>query len=531
MKTEPDEQKPEYKEKSVFKDKSMWLSMIASWTSFILNFAVSFYLTPYLINSVGKVEYSFFPLASTFISYIGIVTVALNSMQSRFVTIALHRKDTPKALEYINAVFWTNLMFSFIMIPLGVIFILYIDKFLVVPPSVKFNVQVLFSFVLFSLIVGLLTNFYTMSTYYKDKLYLSNFADMVGKLVYVAVGIGLFSLLPAKVYYVSIMNLSSFIVVFWFNYSFTKKFMPEIRLSTKYYKFERVKELISSGIWNSVTQLSNILLGGIDLLLANLYLGPEYVTLMSVSKTLPNQVCSIIGTAGNIFQPRFARQFAHDDRDALYKSLLSSIRLLGVIACIPMGALFGIGIFFFKLWVPVLDPRALQILSVIAIATLCISITIQPVYSVFIIVNKLKLVALVTLGTGILSLAIIFVLLHVTDVGWYKTLIIVCTSQGIGIGRNLFFTIPYAAHCIGASWKDFFLVVLRNMFLLGISVILFYIGGELIEPNSWIKFIMCILVVGSVNIVLLWFTALNKNERNIFKEIILSRIKRTGKGL
>lgn len=520
-----EEKKEIYMEKSLYKDKSMWLSMIASWLSFILNFGVSFYLTPYLIRSIGETEYSFYPLASSFISYISVVTIALNSMQSRFVVIALHRKETKKAMEYINAVFFSNLIFSIFLLPIGIFFIFNIDKFLNVPIEVKTNVQILFSFVLFSLIVGLLTNFYSMSTYYKDKLYLGNFASMVSILIKVGIGILLFSLLPAKVYYVSIMDLATFIVGLGFGIYFTKKFMPDITISYKYFRIDRVKELMSSGIWNSVSSLSNMLLTGIDLLLANIYLGPTSVAMISISKALPNQVCALISVAGNIFQPRFARQYAHNDINALYNSLKSSIRLLGLVACIPMGALLTIGLYFFKLWIPSMDARTLQILSIMAVSTLCISITIQPIYSIFIITNKVKLNSLVVLGTSILNILLVILLLRFTDVQFYRMVIIVFTSEIIGITRNLFFTIPYAAKCIGVNWIDFFKVVLRNMALLGMCIIVYYLLSLIVIPNSWIMFVLIVIIGAIVSIILLWFIAINKNEREILKKVVFTKLK------
>ena len=72
------------------KNKQLAINMIANIISFMVNIGINFLFTPYLINTVGKEAYSFFPLANNFISYTSIITVALNSMASRFITINIH---------------------------------------------------------------------------------------------------------------------------------------------------------------------------------------------------------------------------------------------------------------------------------------------------------------------------------------------------------------------------------------------------------------------------------------------------------
>ncbi len=43
-----------------------------------------------------------------------------------------------------------------------------------------------------------------------------------------------------------------------FNYYYTKKYTPELRVRKKYFSFSAIKELVAAGIWNSITKLSQI---------------------------------------------------------------------------------------------------------------------------------------------------------------------------------------------------------------------------------------------------------------------------------
>ena len=73
------------------------LNMIANTTSFVLSLVISFLLTPYITSRVGVEAYGLIGLANSFVSYIQVFTMALNSMASRFIIIEIHKNRMGKA--------------------------------------------------------------------------------------------------------------------------------------------------------------------------------------------------------------------------------------------------------------------------------------------------------------------------------------------------------------------------------------------------------------------------------------------------
>ena len=513
-------------EKALVKDKSMWMSMVASVVAFLLSTAVSFFLTPYLIKTVGEDEYSFYPLANSFVSYISIITVALNSMAGRFVTISLHRKETKKAKEYFNAVFFSSIIFCVILIPIGSLFIYNIDSFLTVPAELLTNVKILFGLVLICMVINQMTNILSIATYYKDKLYLNSFASVVSYVVQVLVALLLFGLFPAKVYYVGIMNICVYLTVAIFYLFYTRRLMPEMRIDRKYFRADRVKELLSSGVWNSVSQLSNVLLNGLDLLIANTYLGTMATAIISVSKTLPNNMTSLVSVISNIFQPRFAREYAYNNTNALSESVKSSIRLLGAIFCMPLGFLIVNGKSFFELWVPQMDAQKLQVLSIMGMGILFLSASITPVYGIFTITNKVKTNSIVVLATGVLNVAVVLTLVQFTSDEIVRMYIIVGTSTAIGIIRHLLFTIPYASKCMKIKWYSLYMPLLRNVMLLGISGAVYFTVARFVPQETWLGFLFCGFIGTVIIALILWLVFLKKQERDALIGFLKEKIGR-----
>ena len=126
------------------KNSRLGISLVANIISTLVSLGVSFVLTPYLIRTIGKEAYSFFPLANNFVSYMTIFSLALNSMVSRFITIAIAENKLGKAHTYFSTVFFSNIILSiFLLIPIFIIIAL-IDQFLDIPSGQLVDVRILF---------------------------------------------------------------------------------------------------------------------------------------------------------------------------------------------------------------------------------------------------------------------------------------------------------------------------------------------------------------------------------------------------
>ena len=93
-------------------NKQLTKNLILNSISFLLNFIISFFFTPYLIRVVGKEAYSFFPLVNNIINYSSIITVAVGSMAGRFITMSIYKGDIKSANGFImnspSLVLWLN---------------------------------------------------------------------------------------------------------------------------------------------------------------------------------------------------------------------------------------------------------------------------------------------------------------------------------------------------------------------------------------------------------------------------------------
>ena len=63
-------------------------------TNFVLSIAISFYLMPFLIRSLGDSTYGIWTLVGEFLGYYGLMDIGLSSAVSRFISRAVGRPYT-----------------------------------------------------------------------------------------------------------------------------------------------------------------------------------------------------------------------------------------------------------------------------------------------------------------------------------------------------------------------------------------------------------------------------------------------------
>lgn len=496
------------------KNKQLAINMIANIFAFIVNIGINFFFTPYLIRTIGKEAYSFFPLANNFIGYVNIITVALNSMASRFITIKIHENDDEGANRYFNSVLISNTVLALILTLPSLIFVLFINRILQIPFEILREVQLLFGFVFFGMILSILTSVFGVATFAKNRLDLSSKRSIESNFIRVLSLLLMFTLLNPSVAYIGIANLLVIIFVLITNIHYTKKLLPDIIVNKRYFNFNAVKELLSSGIWNSVNQLSLVLLTGLDLLIANILVGVTAAGEYSIVKTIPNFIQQLVGMLVGVFVPQFTILYAQKKREELLDSINKSIKFMGLIITIPIAFLIIFGDIFFKLWIPGENASKLYLLSNLTIIPMIVTGSINTIFNVYSVTNKLKIPALVLLITGLVNTSVVFILIKTTNLG---ILAIPLVSFTIGLLRNLIFTPIYAARCLNIKWNTFYKAILRGC-ICALTMMLFcYIAKYSLNINSWVKLILTGGLCSLASLMINFFIVFNSSDR---KEII-----------
>jgi hypothetical protein len=174
---------------------------------------------------------------------------------------------------------------------------------------------------------------------------------------------------------------------------------------------------------------------------------------------------------------------------------------------------------FFKLWLPTQDAHALHILSVITLVPFIVHGTVETVYHVFVITNKLRLASFWGIFISIFNFVLVIILCKYSSLGVYSIPVGALIS---GVLSHLTFTPLYAAYCLQESRWYFFFKIIKG--LAGFTVLIGISYGwkqlNLFAVSNWLMFIVNSLILGVILLIVTLFMRFNGAARaDIFSKL------------
>ena len=505
--------------KEISSNKQLVINMSASFVAYGVSLFISFFLSPYIVETIGVEANGFVGLANNFVSYAGIITIALNSLAGRFITISIRENDTEKANRYFTSVLFANTFIAAALFLVGGVVVINLEKLIMIPAEITEDVRVLFIALFLNCIISVFGSVFSVAAFATNKLYLESIRNIEANLLRAGcIALG-FLLFTPRVSYIGLGSLLSGVYVLVFNMRYTKLLLPQIRIRRKYYDFQKVKELVSSGIWNTFTRLGQLILDGLDLLISNVFINATAMGVLSLSKTMPNLVSSVVSMLVGAFSPNFTFLYAEGNMAELHRQIKLSMKIMGVIANLPIIVLVVCGVDFFRIWQPTQDPHQLQVLSILAVACLMFSGGINSLYSVFTVVNKIKANSIAVFVTGCVSTAITLLLVRTTELGIYA---VAGVSAVCSIVRNLVFTAPYGAKCLNLKWYAFYPDIFRPVLYTIVSVLVAGFAVSSLAAENLIMLFVKAAIVGVIAVFIGLWIILNKAERSY----VFSKLRR-----
>ena len=505
--------------KSISKEKQLVINTIASLIVFGINLVISFFVTPYITESIGAEAYGFVSLANSFVNYATIITIALNSVGGRFISIEYHKGNKEQASKYLSSVFFSNVFMSVLVIIASAAIIFNLEDILNISPHLVIDVKLLFIFIFLNFVVSILSTVFSVATFITNKLYMSNIANVLGVVVRIVLLFALFARFSPIIYFVGLTSVIGTIVVAACNIFYTKILTPELKVKKKYFSVKLTKELFSAGIWSSITKFGQVLSDGLDLLISNIFINSFVMGQLSIAKTVGNIMSILLSTVSSLCAPNLTMYYAKGEIKKLVSGLKMSMKFTGFFANIPFCVFIVWGYEFFNLWVPSQDISLIYALAVLTIQAILISGVSTPLINVFLITNKLKVNSLFWLAISVFDIIIVILLLNLTDIGIFA---IAGVSTLVGFICNLTFVPIYTSVCLGVKKTEFYPIICRYIATTIVILAVLFLGKSFVTFK--ITWMMLIVYCGISTIIALAINTglfLNKHERKKLLEKLM----------
>lgn len=467
-------------------------TLIFSFLAMGINYIILFLLTPYITNHLGTEAYGFVSLAKTISNYGIVITSCLNAFSARFITIAYHKNDIEKANKYYSSVVLANVILFVVVLFLDILFTWKLEIFIRIPSYLVKDVKVLFFINIANYMLLAIGNVFNAYAYIKNRLDKIYIVRIISYVTEAAVLYFLFNKFVGKVYFVGIALIVSTCILGILNYCFATFSIPKLRVRIRNFSISAVKDLVLSGIWNSINNVGNLLNSGLDLWVSNLWLSPMAMGELSIVKTVATIFTTVAQLISSPFQPQLLKAYSDKNIDEVVRVFKKQICISGYIVCVITAGFFAIGTSYFSLWTPSENIELLSGIAIVTVVGFLFEGMATPLFYTYTLTLKNKIPCIVTIISGVLNVLGMYVLLKNTNIGLYG---VVGTTTVLGFGTYFIFTPLYASHCLGVKWNTYYSSMARVLISTAIVCVVVKPLDLTKISDNWVGFILAAIVI------------------------------------
>lgn len=463
-------------------NKRLIKTLIISGMAAMLSYLINYFLTAFITENVGVEAYGFVSIAKTAVSYAQIITIALTNFTVRYISVSYHEGKPDEAKGYFSSSVVASFVLASVIFLVALIAIFQLQYVLIIPEHLVESVKILFVLVFINFIVTTVQTPFSAAAVIRNRLDIVGLFKIVSYLLDAAVLIVLFYCFNPLVWFVGVGSLTASLVTFSCNTVLTKRLTPELKVEYKRVSINKIKNIISHGIYNSINSLGNVLNSGLDLIISNQLLTAVETGQIAVVKTIEGIFTLMNAMLFQSLQPKLIEAYVSRDINTFIRQLQKSMMICGYFTNTLFAGFFSLGMLYYKMWLPNQDYSLLYQLTVIATLMYVTEGIMKPVYYVNTLTLKNKIPCFVTVFSGFVNVASMYLLLKYTNL---RSFAVVGTTSIIMLTLNIIFHPLYAAWSLNVSPKPIYRILYRQLFSAGMMTLVFLVIAKLVAPTGW----------------------------------------------
>lgn len=504
-------------------------NLLANWIGHGTNLVVMFFLSPFVIHSLGLEGYGLWGILNVLTGYMGLLDVGVRVSTGRYVILYIGKQDYVAVDETIR----TSLAFFSC---LGVVFLaaglligwLFPVFFQGVAPRYYSILPVLMGAMAINMWVSMFRAILSSLLSAHDRFDMARGLDIVilairttGTIVVLMLGYGIVGL--------TVVILTSNILGLFGNWLLAKKIYKPLQIWPIYFRKKRIKELLGYGIAAAISSAAIKIIGQTDVVIVGAFIGMSATGIYTAGANLLYYSASFLGQITTTFFPSVQRAVARGELGSARWMFIRQVRLTAV-----LGMLFYIGIIcyastFIRLWLyePTKFPQtavaeAAMVMIILAASKLPVCVTASC--NAFLrALGHIRITAATAMAQAFLNLSISLVLVTILEWGTAGV------AAGTLIARLLTSTLILPHYvCLKAqlSIRLFLLRIVIPTVFTGISFAgLCLVTMKLLPDDTWCWFLLQISLVTLFYIPIALFLLVPEGDRKRIYSKIISRIK------
>lgn len=489
---------------------------------FLLNVFINLFMTPFYIKYLGLDGLGLIRLALLIPIYVNLITLVVSGAVTRYLTIDLQNNRHLDANITFNSSFFGILILIISTLPFLIYFSFNIGVLINIPERYSNETISLFQNIFLFSAITIFNTLFLIPAYANNRLDLQNYIKIIALILQNFIIIIIFIVFEPDITQIGYAYIFSAIITLILSILIWKKFISKVSINIKYFKYEKLKELMKMGSWLFINQAGSILFLSVDLLIINHYYGAiltgVYSALLQWSillRTFATMISSVLG-------PIIMINYAKEQFNKIIEYSKFSVKLMSIIMSIPIGLIIAYNEQILTLWLGNGFVQYAPILNIILIH-LTINLAVLPLFYLNTAYNKVKIPGIVSIIFGIFNIILAIVL----AVNFNLELFGIALASAIILTlKNAIFTPIYAAQILNINKMVFIKEIFYGISIIVLIKVLSLLLNILININGWVELMLSLTILSVVGLSFSWFILMKNEEKLIIKEIIIKKVKK-----
>jgi len=473
-------------------------NVVSNWAGFLVHTAIAFYLSPFLIHSLGKEVYGLWILVGSLTGYMGVLDMGVRSAIVKYTSAYFAKKDFKELSNVVNNSITLFSLFSGVILTVVAILFFFLEELFVIEPDMLTTSKIVFIIMGINLALVFPLNVFGGMISGLQRYEITNGLSIVFSIIklvlliiFINKGYGIVALALITVGLDQLKHLIFFFVI--------KKLIPEYKFHFMAYNKEASKKILKFSFQTFLIVISEMAIYYSDSIIIGAFLALSTVTFYVVAWTLLDYLRKIVNKIAFVLMPAASEMEAHNKDDHI-KSLYAQSTKYSLLILIPiLSVLIIMGDSFLVLWLGEEFRKSYMVLLILGageIFSLMQSIANQMLVGL----GRHKLIAKHKIYMAILKIGLSILLLHYFDI------------LGVALGTTIptlvitiFVLVPISLKEFHFTLGSFLNDVIKIPVIFFISALgILFLIDNIILVNTWILFIGITIVFSLVYLIFMY---------------------------
>jgi O-antigen/teichoic acid export membrane protein len=489
-----------------------WNAM-SSTLLFVVSVISTFFLSPYLIGTLGDARYGTWTLIAQMTGYYALLDFGTRGAVGYFVASLGAKGQREELSNVVSTAFFTLLGIGATVALIGGTLAFYLPGLFDVPAQIERESRHAMLVLVMTISLTLPLDVWAATVNGCRRAYLVTLTETVMRvLTSIAIATVLFA--GGGLVAIALTQLTGKAVVWLVAFRATRRLLPDLRVRPTSWNRASLRRIAGYGGGNFIINISLMVINRMDLLVVGAVLGVRHVTFYTIGQMLVTYASGAVSNITRAFTMHFAHLHSSGDHERLRKLYLDGVRHSASLA-IPLTVyLLAFGTPFIRLW---LGPeyvtgdwrmRSDVILAILIVGKLprfVQSISWQLLFGAHKVAFLTKLQVGEAIANAVLSLSLVHLL----------------GMPGVALGTfipvlisNFLFLPPYVLREFGFTFREYITRGLGRPILVGLvlaALSLMLVVSS--PPATWTSFFMKAAIAGGAGLILTGRFVLTAGER------------------